>query len=133
MPTNSSPGGRWLAGGDKIPPIMGPRALWAYNVLAVSTSIKIARLFLRNTAFSFTAVLLFRYRCLLRGRLSSNRDADLCSASRTHRQSTLADQIHGALDRNVRHTGLLIDPSIAIQLIFLLQQEVLELAALIAF
>ena len=42
-------------------------------------------------------------------------------------------QLHGALDRNVRHTIFFVDPAVAVELVLLINQEVAELAALIGF
>jgi len=67
MPTNSSPGGRWLAGGVMMPPpIIGPRPPCAYSGTAArrnrkaasieAAGIELTELLLRRTAFSFPAI-----------------------------------------------------------------------------
>src|ERR1700676_2056080 len=49
----------------------------------------------------------------------SHRTAASTRALRKHWQSPLNKQVHGPINRNVRHASLFIDPSIAIELDFL--------------
>src|ERR1700693_2313385 len=133
MPTNWSPGGRWLAGGVMMPPIIGPRAPCAETSTGatesmsskIATVVELAKLRLLRTAFFLSGG--------LHDRRFACRRICIRAALRIHGQSALDGQLHGALNRNVRHASFLVDPAVAVELAFLIHQEVAKLAALIGF
>src|ERR1700687_1161104 len=134
MPTNWSPGGRWLAGGLKTPAIMGPRAPCAETSTGATeimsrkivTATELAKLLLLRTAFSFSD-------SLRGGRFACRLCLCIRAALRVHEQSALDGQLHGPLDRNARHASFFVDPTVAVKLVFRIHQEVAKLAALVVF
>src|ERR1039458_8648528 len=173
MPTNSSPGGRWLTGGLTMPPpIIGPRPPWAKiragaatsNISKAAAAIQLAKLLLQRTVFPLPAtrpdrlvrivgsyqgialaipqflrkkmplwgllLLLLRFHTFLFGCPACRRGDSARFASRDDRQPALNQQLHGALDRNVRHARLFIDPSVTVELALLPNQVFAQIDAL---
>src|SRR5207248_520292 len=65
--------------------------------------------------------------------LSSRLSSRIATSFRSHWQSALHNQIHGALDRNTRNSGFLVHPAVTMKLLFLIHKEVVKLGALIDF
>src|SRR5579862_1282738 len=107
------------------PPIIGPEPRpWASSEVAASNRVDIA-----NAAATIEFVKLL----LLRTASSFWRSFLGRPARRRIHRHLVNHQIHGAINRNVRHTSLLVDPAVAIELVLLIHQEVAELATLVSF
>src|SRR5277367_4546063 len=115
-----------------IPPDMGPRMPCADSEAAASirnnavSEIELVRLFLLRTGlpcsdFACTYVAFFR----------GLQITCLGAALRADRRYAGDGQIHGAVDRNMGYASLFVDPAVAVELVFLIEQETTKLGTLI--
>src|SRR5437763_8919652 len=138
MPTFFNPGGRTLAGGDMMPLVI-PWPSAAEHRVSISSRIaaiiSICEFVLLLTAllpFLFTRLGLAIVRTSGLSRHIHGRGWNR-PGLRPSWQSSLRQQLHGAVDRNARDSRLLIYPVIAVQLFLFLETEVIDLQALVGF
>src|SRR5579862_4288303 len=130
MPTFSNRGGRVFAGGDMTPLLICAEAeiVKAKASRALATA-KIELCFLLFTDGPMGATRLVRsfivfrfFRGILAG----------CSLWQ-NRQSALREQIHRSVDGNPHRAGVLVDPAIAVEFVFFVHQDAVQLTALVFF
>src|SRR5215831_10528687 len=125
MPTFFSPGGRRLAGGDRLPVVMPcPHAAAVRARVSITVRIGLELCFALGTVVPLLRWPGGGFPLLCRG-------CGRGSSLRPGRQSAFSNQVHGAIDGNADDAGVLVHPAIAVQPLFFAQAEPPDLAALV--
>src|SRR5437660_1808228 len=114
---------------------MGPRMPCAQSGSDDSINRNIATMIaLQRTAFSssfYFLLLPLPSRFFRGGSFRARRRSRVCATLCAHRQSTLGDQAHCLVDRDMSDACLLIYPAVAVELLLLIQHKSTQLAPLV--